>query len=623
MSRLVVILSNKARYFPSNFTSNYTTFQSQRCIVKNASTTATQHVERIQKTSTGSTDSDSPHKNHKKYLRLDLSFSNYAEAFKSKSTWEIYRAIFILKMCSFQYIVTNNAALMKFGKKILGDRLFTLLMKKTFFGQFVAGENEKDIKFVVDHLRKFGVKSILDYSAEEDITSEQAEKIEMTSFNSDKKDVSSVSNSDTKKFQAHREFADRRKDVITARTYFYMNEAQCEKNMETFLKCIDAVSDTTNSSGFAAIKVTALGRPKLLMQLSEVIARTRNYFQELSGQSSPRVHSSLIKRREFEKFLEELKVSTDRQDVKKWLEQMDYDKRGLVHIFSWSGLVDMNYLLSDVFKVPNLQTGRMESLITALTAEEEEMFKNMMRRLHTISQRAREKGVRVMIDAEQSYLQPAISRITMELMRKYNKKRSIIFNTYQCYLKEAYDCLIWDLDLAKRQEIYFGAKLVRGAYMDQERARAMSVEYEDPINPTYESTNEMYQKTLSECLKRIREANCDEKLAVMVASHNEETVRYTSAECERVFSNMKLVKSDWRSVLKSKNLSDQLMIILATNDIDPYDPLPAIRLWKSAGSKPRRPCTAPYGVRSCNADLESDNECNSELSDYDDDEIDI
>ncbi|KAG1656269.1 heat- and acid-stable phosphoprotein [Nymphon striatum] len=53
------------------------------------------------------------------------------------------------------------------------------------------------------------------------------------------------------------------------------------------------------------------------------------------------------------------------------------------------------------------------------------------------------------------------------------------------------------------------------------------------------------------------------------------------------------------------------MVILVTNDIDQYDPLPAIRLWNSAGSKPRRPCTAPYGVRSCNADLESDNECNS------------
>jgi len=56
----------------------------------------------------------------------------------------------------------------------------------------------------------------------------------------------------------------------------------------------------------------------------------------------------------------------------------------LIHLFSWSGLIDANILLSDLFKVPNLQTGRMEPLITALSPEEEEMATNMMRRLNTI-----------------------------------------------------------------------------------------------------------------------------------------------------------------------------------------------------------------------------------------------
>ncbi|EPQ11166.1 Proline dehydrogenase 1, mitochondrial [Myotis brandtii] len=89
---------------------------------------------------------------------------------------------------------------------------------------------------------------------------------------------------------------------------------------------------------------------------------------------------------------------------------------------------------------------------------------------------------------------------------------------------DAYDNVTLDLELARREGWCFGAKLVRGAYMAQERARAAEIGYEDPINPTYEATNAMYHRCLNYVLEELKNNG---KAEVMVASHNEDTVRFT------------------------------------------------------------------------------------------------
>ena len=63
----------------------------------------------------------------------------------------------------------------------------------------------------------------------------------------------------------------------------------------------------------------------------------------------------------------------------------------------------------------------------------------------------------------------------------------------------------------------------------QERARAAALGYPDPTNPSFEATSESYHRTLTECLRRIKDLKDKGKpnmIGIMVASHNEDTVRF-------------------------------------------------------------------------------------------------
>ncbi|XP_017963094.1 proline dehydrogenase 1, mitochondrial isoform X4 [Drosophila navojoa] len=456
---------------------------------------------------------------------LDVSFNDPIAAFKSKTTWELARAYLVYMICSSEKIVEYNMTLLKVARSVLGSKLFVMLMKSTFYGHFVAGENRHTIVPTLERLRSFGVKPILDYSVEEDISQEEAEKREVessvSSAGDNEKDAGALP-----QYHVDKSFADRRYKVSSARTYFYLNEATCERNMEIFIKCLEAVSGATFGTGITAIKLTALGRPQLLLQLSEVIMRTRKYMEALvGGQGNVLTHHKTIK--DLEKYYASV---GDNKDVQQFLKNVTSDKEGILHLFPWSGIVDEDSQLSDTFRVPDPLTGQMRRLISQISPKEEEMFRNMIRRLNTIVKTAAELDVRIMVDAEQTYFQPAITRITLEMMRKYNKDKAIVFNTYQCYLRETFREVVTDLEQASRQNFYFGAKLVRGAYMEQERARAQALGYADPVNPSYEATTEMYHKTLAECLRRIKVLkDCGQdarKIGIMVASHNEDTVRF-------------------------------------------------------------------------------------------------
>ncbi|CAG4968185.1 unnamed protein product [Parnassius apollo] len=450
---------------------------------------------------------------------LDLNFNSPRDAFKSKKTSELVRAYLVYQICSINWIVENNAMLMRRLRQVVGQRLFEAIMKATFYGQFVAGEDQNKIRPTIERLRSFGVKSILDYSVEEDLSQEEAEKREVSASISACGDK--VEEGQIKQYHVEQRFADRRYKVTSARTYFYLNEASCEKNMEAFLRSIDAVAGITKSTGLMAIKLTALGRPQLLLQLSEVIMRARNYMQQIAGGTgNVLTHHKTIE--DFQRYFGDLSA---KPEVQEFMRKITSDKEGIVHLFPWSNILDKDMNLSDSFRVPDPKSGQMRRLISQISPKEEEMFRNMLRRLNHIIQAANEADVRVMIDAEQTYFQPAISRICLEMMRRYNKDKFLVFNTYQTYLKNTYNEIVTDLEQAQRQNFYWGAKLVRGAYIEQERARAAAMGYEDPTCESFEATTNSFHRCLKEILGRAKMESKD-RVGIMVASHNEDTVRY-------------------------------------------------------------------------------------------------
>ncbi|XP_024208709.1 proline dehydrogenase 1, mitochondrial isoform X2 [Pan troglodytes] len=418
------------------------------------------------------------------------------------------------------------------SRKLLGQRLFNKLMKMTFYGHFVAGEDQESIQPLLRHYRAFGVSAILDYGVEEDLSPEEAEHKEMESCTSAaERDGSGTSKRD-KQYQAHRAFGDRRNGVISARTYFYANEAKCDSHMETFLRCIEA-SGRVSDDGFIAIKLTALGRPQFLLQFSEVLAKWRCFFHQMAveqGQAGLAAMDTKLEVAVLQESVAKMGIAS-RAEIEDWFTAETLGVSGTVDLLDWSSLIDSRTKLSKHLVVPNAQTGQLEPLLSRFTEEEELQMTRMLQRMDVLAKKATEMGVRLMVDAEQTYFQPAISRLTLEMQRKFNVEKPLIFNTYQCYLKDAYDNVTLDVELARREGWCFGAKLVRGAYLAQERARAAEIGYEDPINPTYEATNAMYHRCLDYVLEELKH---NAKAKVMVASHNEDTVRFALRRMEEL-----------------------------------------------------------------------------------------
>lgn len=136
-------------------------------------------------------------------------------------------------------------------------------------------------------------------------------------------------------------------------------------------------------------------------------------------------------------------------------------------------------------------------------------------RVDQICSEAHKNDVPIFIDAEETWIQDTIDRITLDMMRKYNKQKAIVYNTIQMYRHDRLAFLEKEIQIAKEERFHYGIKLVRGAYMEKERTRALQKGYPSPIQPDKKSSDDDFNKALELILQNI------EVLALCAGTHNE------------------------------------------------------------------------------------------------------
>jgi proline dehydrogenase len=155
--------------------------------------------------------------------------------------------------------------------------------------------------------------------------------------------------------------------------------------------------------------------------------------------------------------------------------------------------------------------------IDGLSEEERTDYSKFVERMNQICKKAHDLQVPVFVDAEDSWIQDAIDRMCEVMMWKYNTEKAYVYTTVQMYRWDRLDYLKKLYEKASRDGIKIGVKLVRGAYMEKERARAKEKGYKDPIQPNKAATDKDYNAALAFCAERL------DVFAICAGSHNEDS----------------------------------------------------------------------------------------------------
>lgn len=154
---------------------------------------------------------------------------------------------------------------------------------------------------------------------------------------------------------------------------------------------------------------------------------------------------------------------------------------------------------------------------TKLTPSEFEEWLRIKQRFNLVCASGKLNNIKILIDAEESWIQESVDDLILEMMQQYNKESVIVYNTLQTYRSDRLDYLKQIHLTSKKLNFKLGFKVVRGAYMEKERLRASELGYKSPICETKYITDTLFNDTLIFILDNLNQIH------PFIGTHNEES----------------------------------------------------------------------------------------------------
>ncbi|KAF8940898.1 FAD-linked oxidoreductase-like protein [Dissophora ornata] len=427
---------------------------------------------------------------------------------EKKSTSDLMLSMLVYKLCTIGLLVDLAPKLISLAEMMHLTPPVYWIIRRTFFAQFCGGESADDCTGTMNALKSAGINSILDLSIEVDL---------------DESDLANQSPAE-----------------IRARF-----NASADNIASQISTCIETAA--TLSKSFAAIKITAMSSPLLLQQVSSTLTAVESRFKSVDQDRDGKVTKEEFK--QLVKMLPSPSLNKDQSldaVIDQLFKEADKDQDGKVDWADFASTVSLNRDdTRGLFMSKSNNGANAASEVPGMAKEDLEDYRRLLSRMENLCEQAKKTHTRLMIDAEQSYFQPAIDNVALHLMTNYNDEQHVegplIFNTYQMYLKDALGRLQKDCTIAQRNGYVLAAKLVRGAYMVSERKRAVELGLEDPICDGIQATHKSYNAGVDFMLERMtqhQQSSSSNELSLksspvvlFAASHNKDSVIRT---CERM-----------------------------------------------------------------------------------------